>query len=121
MGIAGEMCSWQREVLRANAHCRNMLRCSGNSQEAAQTEEANVVGEFVGEDGGDFIGSFRAWQVPWTVFYGNNGFISMERHCHDLICILKESLTAIWKINFREPEWESGDQLGGYCNNLGQR
>ena len=57
-----------------------MLRRSGNSQEAVQTKEANVVGEFVGEDGGDFIGSCRAWRVPWTLFYGNNGFISMERH-----------------------------------------
>ena len=50
--------------LRANTHTRNMLRCSGNSQEAAEAKEAHAIGELMEEGGGDFIGSCRASQVP---------------------------------------------------------
>lgn len=57
----------------------NMPRYSGNSQEAAQAEKANAVGELVGADGVDHVKSCRPGQVPWTFFCGSNGFISMER------------------------------------------
>lgn len=50
--------------LRANTHTRNMLRCSGNSKEAAEVKEANAVGEFMEEGGGELMGSCRASQVP---------------------------------------------------------
>lgn len=43
--------SWEREAEEQMSTSENMLRYSGKSREAAQAEEANAVGELVGEDG----------------------------------------------------------------------
>lgn len=45
--------------LRADAPRTNMLRYPGNSQEDAQAERTNAVGELVGKDGVDDTKSCR--------------------------------------------------------------
>lgn len=57
MGIAGKVCSYQREAQEQIPTSGHMLRCSGNSKEATQAKETNAAGELVGEDGVDHIGS----------------------------------------------------------------